>query len=186
MKKVNGLEGDALLLVGIGVGGYLLWQYFFPSVSQEDQDTVTNMSTTPDAQNPFSPNFQYSLYAQNPNTYGQSWWLNLSQMSANLLFQGTNPANVNGVYNYITWGETIRSAFGFFGINFQVIQSVFQAVRSQADVANIATYLYFGHSINLYNLLSLGQGANFYLGNGLSPTQMAQIINEVMALPASN
>lgn len=186
-RKIGGIEEDVILLAGLGLGGYLLFTHFFPGgPSQQDSNSVNTIYTTPDANNPFSMNFKYSLFAQNPGTYNQAWWINLGQQSANLLNNGQNPADVSGVYNYITLGELLRSAFGIFTIDFNTIQSVFQSVASQADVSNIAAYLYFAHGINLWNLLSNATGSNFTITGGLNTTQLAQIVNEVNNLPASN
>jgi hypothetical protein len=186
-KKIAGIEEDVLLLGALGVGGYLLYTKIFGApVSQADSNSVNNVFTTPDAQNPFSYNYQYSLYAQNPGTYGQAWWITLAQNYANLYSAGTNPSGVSGVYNYVTWGEQIRSCYGFFSIDFNTLQSIFQAVSSQADVANIASYLYFTHNISLWQLLANGTGSSFSLVGGLSTTNLAAIVNEVQALPAHN
>ena len=185
-RKVSGIEDDVLILAGIGVGGYLLYQHFFGGASQTDTNTVTTTLTTPDASNPFSYKYQYGLYAKDPAYYNSAWWLNLTKQYALMDNSGQNPASVSGVYNYVTWGEIIKGAFGLVTVDFNAIQSVIQAVHSQADISNIAAYLFFTYGIELYYLLYNGTGAGFTITSGLSATNFATVINEVSNLPESN
>lgn len=184
-KRVSGIEDDVILLAGLGVGGYLLYQHFFAGPSQDDNNKVTNLLSTPDTDNPLSYKFKYSLYAQQPTIYNANWWINLGQEYATIYASGQNPADYSGVYNYVVWAEIILGAFGYFTVDFASIQSVIQQVNSQADVANIASYLYFGRDVNLHDLLFTGKGSKAMFG-GLSTTNFATLINEINALPESN
>lgn len=185
-KRISGIEDDVLILAGISVGGYLLYEHFFGGPSQGESNQVNEILTAADYDNPFSHNYRYSLYAQQPTIYNLQWWINLSQMYAQISNSGQNPATVSGVYNYVLWGELITQSFGLISIDFNTIQSVMQQVRSQADVSNIACYLYFTQGIELYNLLFDGSGSGLTITSGLGAANLAAIVKEVKALPESN
>jgi hypothetical protein len=185
-KKVGAIEDDVLILAGLGIGGYLLYQKIFAPPSQQDTNTVTALATTPTQNNPFNYQYKYGLYAKDPSTYNQQWWYNLVVQYTGMVNANQNPAGVSGVYNYVTWGGIIYNAFGVFTIDLNAIESVIQAVHSQADISNIAAYLFFIDNIDLYALLSQGTGAGITIRSGLSTSDLATVINSVNNLPESN
>lgn len=181
-KKIGEIDGDLILVGGLVLGGFLLLKPIVDKLSgnSEDDKTVTDVTTLPAEQNPFSINYQYSLYGMAPSAYGQAFYQNLQQTVFNT--PGIN--QTSGIYNIATQAEILENAFSAFWETDSDVQAVFDNLGSKADVSNIAAYLYFVHGEDLYNLLLNGKGFIPFLNRGLSTSSMAKIINQVNSLPA--
>lgn len=185
-RRVNGIEDDLILLAGLGVGGVLLYNAVFGGGATQDQvDAVNNIYSTPASSNPFSYQFSQSLYTL--NGYGSAWWLKLNQEYAAVKQAGGDPLQYGAAYNYITWAEQLRSAFGILYQDTALVTTIFNNMQSQADVSNVACQLWFadttatGDPVDLYTLLSHGRGI-FWAG-GLSTKDLGTIVQNVMNLP---
>lgn len=187
-RKVNGTGEDLLplvLIAGVAFVGYkLLGPLMHLLPDSADQDEVDTVNTADPDTNPFSINYQYSLYSQDPDRFSGQWWLNLKQQFDNVGYQ--QAIAISGVYNYAYWGDLLINSFGLVTEVDNNVDTVFGQIRSKADVANLATYMYFVYQTDLFSLIKNGTGVIPFLSRGLSTGHLAQIIQHVNSLPNSN
>lgn len=194
-KRIGKADEELIIFGAVAVGLFLLGKPIInslssllnqlPGANSEANQTVADQNTVALEENPFNINYKYSLYARNPGTYGAAWWVNLN----NQFLSYGNPQTAvaaNGVYLYPAWAWTLNDAFGTFSEDDSVVDAVFNQVRSKADVANLATLMYFVYQIDLFTLLNSGNGFIPGVSRGLSTTHLATIINKVSSLPDSN
>lgn len=191
-RSINGADPIGLIeIVAIGAGVYMLYRVIKPVTDllpgseqdQANQQKVSNVLTTTPEENPFNINFVYSLYANNPGTYNAAWW---QQLHTDYDTDPQFALQTSGVYKYVQLGDQLIDAFGFIIEHDADVDTVFGQVKSQADVSNIAAYLYFQYNEDLYSLMRDGKGVIPGVNKGLSTAHLAQIVDTVNSLPESN
>jgi hypothetical protein len=184
-KKIGDV-GEDLVLIGAGIAGFFLVLKPLLNIFQEDpQDkaSIQNQKTIPPASNVFSP--QYAPFVANFNanpsiqpdgsvlTMQQFWQVIKANNDAG------QPTMLNGV-NIAGLGESLLSALSAWVLatDSNAVFGVFTGLPNKTAVAGIAAYLYYNYGIDLLTALT---GSIFKVG--LSPADLATLINQVNNLP---
>lgn len=186
MTKVNGTEGDALVIGGVVVLSYFLVVKPIMNLlggNPEDQQTISNQANQAPAENYFS--LQYQPFVDNFNA-NPSFNTDGSRMTMQQFFKiikannddGT-PIMLNGV-NIAQLGEDLESALSPWVVwtNSTDVISVFSELTNKTQVSSLAAYVYYNYG---KDLLSQLQGSIFK--TGLSPADLSTLINRLDALP---
>lgn len=175
-------DEDEKLLVA---GGVILLAYFgivkpllnAVGVNPADTAVVNNISTTSNANNPFTYYYQpfVDAYSGNWATYGGViGWMQALQQSFN------NGTLTNQAAPLVFDAEALYSDAGYFRTDADGIIAIFNSLTSKSDVAYIAGYLFANYDVDLLTFLRNGKQLFHF---GLSDTQIAQIIAHINTLP---
>jgi hypothetical protein len=176
---------NVALLAGAGFALYFLVVKPLLNLGGDDPadtNSLANQVATTPASNPFNYQFDSGLYAQDPSTYGSSFWNNLSSENSAWFTDYSSDTNLK----YAKWGESVWSASSDWGSPDADMTSVFNLIATQADASNIAAYLNFVRNADLWTLLNKGQGSiASFLPTGMSNKALAALVNHVNSLPVS-
>lgn len=182
-KKIGDVGEDAILVGGLVAGYFLVVRPILSEfgLDSDTQNLLNTQATKPPTVNAFSFQFAYSWYSQNPAIFSQNYWLQMAEAYSNLSDQSTlTGTSIDVAIN----AEAIKSAFGWVYVSSDNVVSIFSAINYQADVSNIACYLYFVYNIDLYTLLQKGNSP-IPLTVGLYGSTLASIVARVNGLPVS-
>lgn len=188
-RKVNGLDPEteklittAAIIAGVffGVVRPILASL---GVDPASQEALAEQNTADPASNPFSTSFEpYSnwLIASGVLDTGSS----TQEFYTGLKGQydaGTLPTT-SPWYNIAAWAEMIYGSYGFFHLmgNNNDVVGVFSQLSKQVQVSAIADYFAENWGKDLYTFIKGGDG---YLLQGLTASEMADIIAHVNSLP---
>ena len=190
MKRIKGIEDDAVIVVGIGVAGFFLLRNILPdfSATPAEKQAIQNQETLDPSDNVFSYQSQWFLNWETDNLDLKTFdtdtqyfnWLR-DQYFAN---NSAPTPNMGALGNVVGWAESLYNDMtGFlFPNNSADAIYILNQITNKWQVGAISAYLVdnYGFGRDLWSLLHIGAGFTI---KGVSSTDLVAAINRLNTLP---
>lgn len=181
----NKERDKVLLTVGAGFAAYFLVVKPLLSavgIDPASQANIESINMLDPSKNPFDMNFANGAVASGAAVPdGKTFFTNLKFIgdSQSTVYNSAG-SDLNNVY---ALGEAINNSFSWYNTDLTAITTIFNEVRSKAEVSDIAAYLFYNYNINLWALLNTGASWIPFSQAGVPANQLSQIVNHISSLP---